>query len=210
MNVTPRLIVNHHHLVQLITRNPTTSIVLKILMNTMRCITCEIFHPMFFWNVTIIHGLKVSERTTLFQKPKKNNNCTNFLFPFQTKSPRTTMFIIIILSTRKKLLVFCKLQVWKHVLPHNTIRFCCFAFAPPNMFLKVVDFGNQKLFSPFDLCAHSTSNHMCSPIKAKKNFCPWKLYCPIILKNLIYFPFFYPSIRITSSNGFWFNKMFVL
>ncbi len=194
MNVTPRLIINHHHLVQLITRNPTTWIVFKILMNTLQCITCEIFHPMFFWSVTITHGLKVSERITLFQKPKNNNNCTNFLFLIQTKSPKTTMFIIVVLSTRKKLFMFCMLQVWRHVFPHNPIRNCCFAFAPPNMFLKVVDFGNQMLFSPFDLCAHPTSNHMRFTIEAKNNFCPWKLYCLIILKNLIYFSFLYLSL----------------
>jgi hypothetical protein len=46
------------------------------------------------------------------------------------------------------------------------------------------------------LCAHPTSNHMRFPIKAKKNFCPWKLYCPIILKNVVYFPFLYPSLFI--------------
>ncbi len=129
---------------------------------------------------------------------------------FKPNPSKQPCLSLLFCQPEKKIAHFCMLQVWRHVLPHNTIRFYCFTFALVNMFLKVVNFGNQKFFSPFDLCAHPTFKHMHFPIKAKKNFCPWKLYCPIIFKNLLNsfpIPFtllflFSFSTRITSSNGF--------
>lgn len=84
--------------------------------------------------------------------------------------------------TKEESFGICMLQFWRHIsLPHNAINFCFSTFAPPNMFIKVVKFENQKLLSPFNLCPCLTL-YMHYPIKTKDNFYPWKLCCPIILE----------------------------
>jgi hypothetical protein len=85
------------------------------------------------------------------------------------KSPKTTMSIIVVLSIRKKIVHVLHVASLETCIPHNTIRFCCFAFAPPNMFLKVVDFG-KSLSLPL-VCVHTQHLTICAfPLKPKRTF----------------------------------------
>ncbi len=139
---------------------------------------------------------KLVRRQPYFKSQKTTTIAQTSFSSFKPNPPKQPCLSLLFCQLEKKFSYFACCKFGDMYCPTTQLGFFCFAFAPPNMFLKAVDFGNQKLFSPFDLCAHPTSNHMRFPIKAKKNFCPWKLYCPIILKNVVYLPFLYPSLFI--------------
>jgi hypothetical protein len=71
-----------------------------------------------------------------------------------------------------------------------------FAFVPPNMLLEVIKFGNQKIVSPFNLCAHLNLIKCIFPLKPKTTSAhvSFATYCPHSL-NLFFFSF---SIEIVS------------
>ncbi len=131
---------------------------------------------------------------TLFQKPKHCNKLYKFPFFLPNHIPHNNHVIHYVFSPHiEKLLILCMLWFSKNViLPHVPIWFCNLALAPPNMFLEVVKFGNQKLLFAFNLWTNMTPNHVYFAIYHKHDFCPWKLCCPNILKNLINFPFPHP------------------
>jgi hypothetical protein len=166
--------------------------VFLVLMRTMWCIICAISKLTLSFKCFLeclspqelktFHGLKGSERMPLCQKPKHNYKLQKFPFPFFNQICKNAHVHHYVLQLKKESFGICMLQVWRHIsLPHNAIKFCLFTFAPPNMFIKIVKFENQKPLSPFNLCPCLTP-YMHYPIKTKDNFYPWKFCCPIILE----------------------------
>ncbi len=163
---------------------------------------------MFLWNVhhfqkfkQQFHCFKVSHNTTLIQKPKNCNKLYKLLLFSPQPHPHNNHVNHYVFSpTTKEPFILCMLWFNRHViLPHIAIWFCNLTFAPPNMPLEVVKFGNQQLFFVFNLWANMTHDHVHFPIWPKHNFCPWKFCYPKILKNLINFSF--PHLFCFSSLG---------
>ncbi len=127
------------------------------------------------------------------QKWKKCNKLFELPFLLSNHIPHNHYFChYVYFPIVEQVFMFCMLWSYRHVILFYVVIISYnLVFAPSNILIEVVKFRNQKLFSPFNLCANMTPTHVHFLIGTNHKFCPWKLCCPDILKILINFPFSY-------------------
>ncbi len=170
VNVNPWFIINHHHFFANNNKihgcmNCHFSCNENNVMHKFYNLPANIVTLVFLWNVFQLkkikqqfHRFKVSHRTTLFQKPKNCNKLYKlFFFPPNHIPHNNHVSHCVFSPIAEKSLILCMLWFNRHViLPHITIWFCNLVIVLPNMFLEVVEFGNQDLLSTFNLQANTT------------------------------------------------------
>jgi len=159
MNVNPRLIIHCCHFI--ITHNKETcckNIYFNCNEHNAMHYFCnfpsDIITLMLLWHVLHLqklkqqlHGFKVNERLTLFQKSKDSNKLHPKKNLFSTRIPQNHHVCNYISSlTIKQVLIFCMLTFYKHIiLPHNIIGPFFSHLCLPSCFRRLLNFGIGSL-----------------------------------------------------------------